>query len=391
MLKSFKITQFACYVGYVVQAIIVNFLPLLYVYISSDYGISFEKITLLISVTFAFQLLIDFFSARFIEKIGYRKCIVTAHICVSIGFILLSFLPEVIPPFAGFTVAVLFYSFGAGLIEVLVSPIIEACPSDSKSGSMQLLHSFYCWGMVFTILVSTAFFAIFGIENWQYCALMWTVIPVVNTFLFLNCPINTLKTEGESGSIKKLFSNKIVWVVMILMLCSGAAEQAVAQWASAFVEAGLKISKTYSDLIGPCLFAVCMGIVRMLYGFFADKIKLKPALMASGVLCVISYLIIIFSPWAWLSLVGASLCGVSVAIMWPACLSLGAENVSGGGTSLFAYMALFGDAGCIVGPGLVGMIAGSKGIGVSLGFGIVFPILIIIGLMFFKSKKRVNA
>ncbi len=392
MLKSFKTTIFACYIGYIVQAIIVNFLPLLYVQLTGQFNISIEKITLLITVTFSLQLLIDLLASKFVDRIGYRPCVVVAHIFAFIGLASLGILPFVFEDaYIGLFFSVLCYSTGAGLIEVLISPIIEACPTENKSGSMQLLHSFYCWGMLLTVLASTGLFMLFGIDNWRYAAIIWSIVPFVNCFLFMVCPINSVSAEGHTSSIKGLLKNKVVWLIFILMLCSGAAEVGVSQWISTFVEQGLKISKTYSDLLGPCIFALVMAICRMLYGFFSEKINLRKALIISSALCIVAYFIIIISPWAWLSLVGAALCGVSVAIMWPGILSFGSAKVSDGGTTLFAFMALWGDAGCVIGPGLIGFVGGSTSIGASLGFGIIFPIVMFLVLLFFNTKKRDNA
>ena len=391
-MKSFGSTVFACYVGYVVQAIVINFLPLLYVRLSGEFGITTDKVTVLITVTFALQLTIDALAAGFVDKIGYRRCMVAAHVFAGCGLVLLGVLPYLMKSaYAGVFLSMLVYSTGSGLIEVLISPIVEACPTKNKSAHMSLLHSFYCWGLVVTVLLSTLFFAVFGIDKWRYMAFFWSIVPFVNAVLFSFCPINTVSEEGNTVPLNKLFSNKRVWAILVLMACAGAAEVGVAQWASDFAERGLGVSKTYGDLLGPCLFAVCMGSARVLYPLFSGRIELKKALMLSGALCVLSYLLLALSPRPWLSLVGSALVGLSVGILWPGFVSLGAAQIKEGGTSLFALMALAGDLGCITGPALVGFIGGAASFKTGFLFGAIFPVILVITLAAFKIKRKDNA
>ena len=382
MNPNYKRTTYACFIGYIVQAIVNNFVPLLFVTFQSSYGIPLSEITLLITVNFLIQLLIDMLSAGFIDRIGYRASVLLAHICSAVGLVSLTVLPELLPDaYVGILISVMIYAVGGGLIEVLISPIIEACPSENKEKAMSLLHSFYCWGHVGVVLLSTVFFALFGIENWRYLTLLWALIPVLNIILFAGAPICSLTDDGTGGcGISALFRMPVFWLLMLLMLCSGASEQAVSQWASTFAEKGLGVSKTVGDLAGPMLFSVLMGVSRVIYGKFGDKIDLDGMMIFSGILCMASYLLIALSSSAVLGLVGVALCGFSVGILWPGVYSMAGELCPTGGTAMFAFLALAGDVGSSGGPALVGCVAGSNGNDLSLGmmFSAVFPIMLIV-------------
>ena len=394
---QYKHTVRACFVGYVVQAIVNNFAPLLFLTFQAQYGIPLSQITVLITVNFALQLTVDFVSAFFIDKIGYRVSIVAAHAFAAAGLVLMTVLPEIMPsPFAGLLIAVMCYAVGGGLLEVLVSPIVEACPTDNKEQAMSLLHSFYCWGSVAVVGLSTLFFALFGTRSWRYLALMWAAVPLANAFVFSKVPIAPLIEDGEKGlSIKELFKNKMFWIFMLLMLCSGASEQAVSQWASTFAERGLGVSKTIGDLTGPMLFSVLMGLSRLIYGKFGGKIKLDSIMLGSGVLCIISYLIITLTDSSVLGLCGVALCGLSVGIMWPGTFSKASASIKGGGTAMFALLALCGDLGCSGGPTFAGMMASRFGDNLKIGMlcAIVFPAvlsLIVLIFDFIMPKLKTN-
>lgn len=379
------------------QAIVNNFAPLLFLTFQAQYGIPLSQITVLITVNFALQLIVDFVSAFFIDKIGYRVSIVAAHAFAAAGLVLMTVLPEIMPsPFAGLLIAVMCYAVGGGLLEVLVSPIVEACPTDNKEQAMSLLHSFYCWGSVAVVGLSTLFFALFGTRSWRYLALMWAAVPLTNAFVFSKVPIAPLIEDGEKGlSIKELFKNKMFWIFMLLMLCSGASEQAVSQWASTFAERGLGVSKTIGDLTGPMLFSVLMGLSRLIYGKFGGRIKLDSIMLGSGVLCIISYLIITLTGSSVLGLCGVALCGLSVGIMWPGTFSKASASIKGGGTAMFALLALCGDLGCSGGPTFAGMMASRFGDNLKIGMlcAIVFPAvlsLIVLIFDFIMPKLKTN-
>ena len=387
---DYKKTTYACFIGYVVQAIVNSFVPLLFVTFQKSYGIPLSQITLLITVNFAIQLLIDMLSAGFIDKIGYRASVILAHICASAGLALLTILPELFSNhFAGILIAVFVYAIGGGLIEVLVSPIIEACPSDNKEAAMSMLHSFYCWGCTGVVLFSTLFFGIFGISNWKVLTLLWTIIPIGNLILFTKVPIYSLEEEGEkSMTMSELFREKVFWLLMIMMLCSGAAEQSVSQWASTFAEEGLGITKTVGDLVGPMSFSILMGLSRLIYGKYGDRLNLDRFMKASCVLCIASYLCISLVPVPMIELVGCGICGFSVGILWPGTFSKASAAIRRGGTVLFAMLALAGDLGCSGGPTLVGFVSSALDNNLRAGIfaGIVFPILLLGGLLFSGKK-----
>ena len=385
--------MYACFIGYIVQAIVNNFVPLLFVTFQTTYQIPLAKITMLITINFAIQLLIDLLSAKFVDRIGYRISILIAHAMSALGLVLLTILPEVLPDaFAGILIAVGIYAVGGGLIEVLISPILEACPTEHKEKAMSLLHSFYCWGHMGVVLLSTVFFSIFGIQHWKILALLWAVIPVANMILFAKAPIYSLNEEGEKGlSLKELLCNKMFWVLMLMMACAGAAEQSVSQWASTFAEQGLGVSKTVGDLTGPMAFAFLMGLSRLIYGKFGDKMDLDRFMTFSCLLCIAAYLCISLIPNPVISLAGCAVCGFSVGILWPGTFSKAAVTIRGGGTALFAMLALAGDVGCSGGPTLAGLMSGVFGDNLRMGIltAVVFPVLLLVGLKLAgKSKAK---
>ena len=389
MNNQYQKTIYACFIGYIVQAIVNNFVPLLFLTFQDTYGIPLSRITMLVTINFGLQLLVDLLSVGFVDRIGYRASMVLAHIFAAAGLALLAVLPGLLGnPFAGLLVAVMLYAIGGGLLEVLVSPVVEACPSEHKEQTMSLLHSFYCWGHVGVVLISTVFFRIFGIANWRILALVWALIPLFNMFLFTKVPMASLIEDGEKGlSMKELAGMKIFWVFLLMMTCAGASEQAVSQWASTFAEKGLGVSKTAGDLAGPLAFAVLMGTARAFYGKYGEKIDLDKFMAGSSLLCMISYLCISLVPSPVLGLVGCAVCGLSVGIMWPGTFSKAAASLPRGGTALFALMALAGDLGCSGGPTVVGMVSSLFGENLKKGIlaAVVFPALLLLGIVL--SKK----
>ena len=382
--KNYNKTLYACFVGYIIQAIVNNFAPLLFLTFQSSYHIPLSQITLLVTANFGLQLTIDLLSAGFVDKIGYRLSMLAAHVFCAAGLLLMTFLPEVLPnPFIGLFLSVMVYAVGGGLLEVLVSPIVENCPTDNKEKAMSLLHSFYCWGHVGVVLLSTLFFKLLGIGNWKILAIVWASVPILNFFLFLNAPIAEPDSGQEGGlSIQKLVRLKIFWILMLLMLCAGSCEQAVSQWASTFAEKGLGISKAAGDLAGPMLFAILMGTSRLIYGKWGEKLNLDKFMRFSGILCLLSYLVISLSPYPVLGLLGCGLCGLSVGILWPGAFSMAAANIHGGGTAMFALLALAGDLGCMSGPTFVGLVSGAFHDNLKIGIlaAIIFPLLLLAGL-----------
>ncbi len=389
--RKYQKTLAACYLGYITQAIAANFAPLLFLTFQTAYGIPLDNIALIPIVFYLTQLLVDLGAAKFADKIGYRICMVASQAASATGLVLLAVLPEVLPsPFWGLLIAVVFYATGSGLVEVLVSPIVEACPFENKDGRMSLLHSFYCWGAVGVILGSTLFFAVFGTESWQSLALIWAVVPLVNIFQFLTCPIKHLVEGGKSLPPCKLLRMPLLWLMILLMICSGASEATMAQWASAFTESALGVTKTVGDLAGPCLFAVFMGISRTLYGKMSERLNLANAMLLSGLLCVVCYLLASLSPWPALGLAGCSFCGFSVGILWPGTIRLSSQKCPQGGTAMFALLALAGDFGGTVSPVIVGGFSELAGESLKAGLlaATAFPVLLVIGLLILRRRAK---
>ena len=389
--KNYRKTLTACYLGYITQAITANFTPLLFLTFKNTYGITLEQIAIIPLVFYLTQLLIDLVATKYADKIGYRICIVVSQAVSTIGLVSLAILPEVLPvPFIGILISVVLYAMGSGLVEVLLSPIVEACPFENKDGVMSLLHSFFCWGAVGVILGSTLFFSVFGIENWKILACIWALIPLYNTFNFISCPIERLVEDGKSMGVGKLLKTRVFWLMILLMVCAGASEATMTQWTSAFTESALGVSKTVGDLAGPCMFAMFMGIARMLYGKHSEKMDLTKIMLICSVMCAGCYLLASLSALPILGLIGCALCGLAVGIMWPGTISISAQKCPRGGTAMFAFLALAGDLGAMVSPTMVGSI--SERVGGDLKTGLLvatmFPAILVVGLIGLRCVKK---
>ncbi|MBQ7784618.1 MAG: MFS transporter [Clostridia bacterium] len=389
-LESYTHTIYASYLGYITQAIVNNLAPLLFLTFSREFNLTIESITMITTINFAVQLLVDLLSTKVVDKIGYRPCIVAAHVFSAAGLIGMAVLPSLTSdPYTGLLLAVVLYAIGGGIIEVLISPIVEACPTEKKEAAMSLLHSFYCWGHVSVVLISTLFFALFGVGSWRTLAVLFAVVPLLNTVYFLRVPIYEIVSQEEKMPLSGLLHQKVFWLLMVIMVCAGASEQAMSQWSSAFAESALSVSKTVGDLAGPCAFAVLMGTARAMYGKYSDKIPLKGMMMGSACLCIACYLTAVLAKSPVMGLIGCAVCGFSVGIFWPGTFSMAAIHLPAGGTAMYALMALAGDVGCSGGPTLVGMIAGSSGGSLKAGliWAIVFPAVILLGISRLKKSK----
>lgn len=390
MQRNYKKTLTACYMGFITQAIAANFAPLLFLKFHSDYGIPMGKIALISAAFFLTQLIVDILCAKFADFIGYRKCVIASELLSAAGLIGLAFLPELTGnPFTGIIISVIIYATGSGLIEVLCSPIVEACPFEHKDAVMSLLHSFYCWGSVGVILISTLFFAVFGIGSWKILACIWALIPLYNVYNFAVCPIERLTDDGSDMKTGSLFRVPMFWTAIILMVCAGASELSMAQWASAYAESALGLTKAAGDLAGPCMFAVTMGISRVIYGKYGDKLDLKRFMLGSGVLCLSCYIAASVSDNSVIGLIGCIMCGFSVGIMWPGTISICSGRIPAGGTAMFALLAMAGDLGGALGPGIVGNITQLANDNLQIGMfaGSIFPLILIISLLVMKRMR----
>lgn len=389
---DYRSTIHACYLGYVVQAIVNSFLPLLFITLQNQYGLSLRQVTLLTTFNFGLQLLIDLLSAGFVDRIGYRAAVILANAAAALGLLSITILPDLLPsPMAGFVISILIYAFGGGLMEVLISPIVESCPTDNKEAEMSMLHSMYCWGVVAVVLISTLFFHFVGITNWKIMARLWILVPAVDLLFFTRVPILPLIPEGEHGlTFRELAGKSVFWLFFIMMLCAGASEQAVSQWASAFAESGLHISKTMGDLLGTMMFSITMGTSRAIFGEFGDRLDLTRFMMFSAILCVISYLMISLGQSPAVGLAGCAVCGFAVGIFWPGTFSLASAGIKNGGTLMFALYALAGDVGCMSGPTIAGQIAAANGNSLKIGIlsAIGFPVMMLIGILVLRRRKR---
>lgn len=388
---SYKHTLIACFIAYMVQAIVCNFAPLLFVSWSREFNINIVQLTTIVTVTFFTQIVVDLASAKFAEQIGYKKCLVASHICSCLGFLLLGILPYVMKnTFAGIMISIVFYSVGSGLLEVLISPVVESCPTDNKAGAMSLLHSFYCWGTVFVIAVSTLFFVTVGREYWKYLSFIWALFAFLNGLFFVFVPIVEPKETEKKQRDSSIFKNKFFYIAIVIMICSGSAELAMSQWASSFAETGLGVSKTVGDLAGPLAFAVLMGIGRVVFSKLSSRISIEKYLAFSSILCIASYLLACLSPIPALSLVGCAVCGFSVSAMWPGTISLTTRCTASTSTLMFGLLAVSGDIGCTMGPTLIGWLTNALGqdLKKGLAFSIVFPIIILVMLVLCRKSTN---
>ena len=397
MKLTYKHTKYAAYIGYITQAIVNNLPALLFVTFNTDYGISLEKIGLLVTLNFGVQILVDLMAVKYIDRIGYRAGVVAAHVFAVLGLCCFGMLPEIMADkYAAIVIAMVLNAIGGGLTEVLISPIVESLPGDEKASAMSILHSFYCWGHMAVVILSTAFFAFIGIENWRVLPFIWAAVPLLNIFFFSKVPLRVLVEESQRVPVSRLCKSGIFWMLMLLMVAAGASEQAMSQWSSLFAEAGLSVSKTMGDLLGPCMFAALMGTARLVYGVLGSRLNIRMSLMYTSLLCIASYLITVLAPWPIVSLIGCGLCGFSVGLMWPGVFSLSSQTYPAGGTAMFALLALAGDLGCGGGPGLVGLVSGrlEDGLGVmnalksGVGVAIVFPVLMVTGLVMLKRAVK---
>ena len=391
MKKNYNKTMLACYLGFITQAISANFAPLLFLKFHKEYAIPLGQIALISTAFFFTQLLVDVFCAKFVDHIGYRKSVVMSEVCSAVGLVGLAFLPGLCgDPFVGIIISVIVYAIGSGLIEVLCSPIVEACPFDHKESVMSLLHSFYCWGSVGVIVLSTLFFAVFSIDNWKWLACLWALVPLYNVYNFMTCPIEHLVEDGQSMGIRGLLKVPMFWVAIVLMVCAGASELSMAQWASAYAESAIGLTKTIGDLAGPCMFAVMMGISRVIYGKYGEKLNLMTFMICSGALCLVCYLMAALSANPMIGLIGCILCGFSVGIMWPGTISISSKQLPTGGTAMFALLAMAGDLGGAFGPSLVGNITQNANDNLQVGMlaGCVFPMILIVSLVIMKLAQR---
>lgn len=385
---SYKHTIYACFIGYITQAIANNLAPLLFSCFMNDFQLSTMQITYFVALNFITQIISDILASKYADRIGYKKCILLAHLCSFVGLVGLSIFPSILDPFVGLVLATIVYAIGSGFIEVLISPIVEACPTDNKESIMSLLHSFYCWGCVAVILLSTLFFSVFGKENWFILPLLWSIIPLMNTFYFNQVEVPVLVEEDESMSLKQLSKYSLFYILLTLMIMSGASEQAMSQWASTFCELGLNISKTAGDLLGPCMFAILMGLSRVFYGKYGEKIDLLKFIQISACLCIVSYLFTSLSSNVVFNLIGCALCGLSVGIFWPGVFSIASKTFPRGGTALFAFLALAGDVGCVAGPYVVGLTTTFTN-SIQNGFLVacLFPIILFIFTILYQKKR----
>ncbi len=389
---TYKHTLMSCYAGYIMQAVVNNLAPLLFTAFCRDFDITVGQISLLITMNFATQLTVDALAVKLLRRIGMRRAAVMAHVFGAAGLILLGILPFVIEPFAGLCAAMIIMAIGGGITEVIISPMVEALPGDAKASAMSLLHSFYCWGQMGVVLLSTLYFTVIGSENWRFLPMIWAVLPAVNAVMFTKVPVCSLDDDSEPMRIRDMLRMKIFPVLLLMMVCAGASELAMSQWSSYFAESGLGVTKTAGDLLGPCGFAVLMGLARLIYGIKGEKIPLEGAIGFSCLLCIVSYMTAVFAPVPVISLIGCAICGLSVGLLWPGTFSVASRECPRGGNAMFALLALAGDLGCSSGPLLVGAVSESTGFFTDgILAAAVFPLLMIAAMLALLKLRKTHS
>lgn len=385
-------TVVACFVGYVTQAVINNFMPLLFVTFATTLGIGMTRLSALITINFVTQLVVDVLAGKFVDRIGYKPCILAAHVAALAGLLVLGLLPVHVPdPYPAIVAAVFLYAVGGGLIEVMVSPIVEACPSKHKAKAMSLLHSFYCWGQLGTVLISTVFLFVFGAASWPILACLWAIVPAIGIAMFAGAPMPAIIPEGTTAMrFVDLLKRPAFLLMFLMMLCAGAAEQGMSQWASAFAETGLGVTKVIGDLAGPAMFALMMGLSRTIYGIWGHRMNLTVFISGSSLLCVSMYLTASLCSIPLVGLAACAITGFSVGIMWPGTFSMAADAMPGGGTLMFALLAVAGDLGCASGPAVVGFVASANGDDLKTGllFGSLFAAVLLVCVVIETMARR---
>ena len=390
MTKSYKSTQIACYVGFVVQAIINNFLPILFIIFNTRYNLNYEQLGRLLFVNFFTQLVADMLTPAIVKKIGYRGAAISCHALAALGLVLLGTLPNIFTQniYPCLVVSVIIYAIGSGIIEVCLSPIVELLPNEKKAASMAFTHSFYSWGQAFTVVITTVLLFAFGQDNWKFIPLLWAIIPFFNMFNFMYVPIIEEQHNAEkSETLASLFKTREFWCFTIFMVCAGASEIAMAEWASIFAQNALGVNKMTGDLLGPCAFAIFMGGGRVLFGTLDGKFSPKKALIINNILCFICYVAVAVCNIPILSLLACALCGFTVSLSWPGTYSMAAKHFPHGGTLMFSILALCGDLGCSTGPWILGAVANRFTLQSGFLVCALFPLAMILAAVFLNKEK----
>ena len=395
----------ACEFGITTQSAVNNLAPILFVIFKDNFGISYTMIASLMLFNFLVQIATDFTAIKILGILDYRKSGILAQACAALGLIMLGVLPNIIPIYPALFTSTLFMAFGGGLLEVMVSPIVDSLEKGQSSAKMNMLHSFFCWGQVAVVLTATAAIKLFGSNIWYIIPISWAIVPIISIFMFSVVPIPEIaRAERRSGE-KLPVKSKAFLFMCFLMVASGASEITMAEWASVFAQKGLGIDKFTGDILGPCLFAVLMGSGRLLFGVFGSRVRLKSALTYYSILCTICYIVAATAKNPYIALFFCALTGFSVSIMWPGVYSYSSSVIKQGKTAMFGILALCGDVGCSLGSWLTGSMSDfsltfpkvlefavrcgisyeQMGLKIGIGCAAVFPLLMSIALISSKT------
>ena len=391
MTQNYKITKYTCYLFYVLQGTLLNLTPLLFVPLMEQYGLSYMKLGALASVNFATQLIVDIVLSKLTDKHRYRISLRLSASAAFIGYMIFAWAPGRLgDPYTWLLIGTVVYSIGAGLMEITISPLIHALPDKAKGKSMAILHSFYAWGVVLTVIVSTSVLAIIGRDKWNFIVTGWLIVPVIGFILSCIMPVpkpESGENERTAGSFRILI--KPAFILFLAMIFFGSCAEAVmTQWSSAFLERAVGLDKLIGDIAGMSMFALMLGLCRMASAALDKKISLSTYMMLGTIGAVICYIIVSVSNVAAVSLIFCALTGFMVGMLWPGTLVLAADAFPKAGAWLFAYLAVAGDLGGVFGPWITGAIADRSGLNAGLGAAAIFPVIGLICMIIYKRRTR---
>lgn len=399
-MSDYRLTIRCCYLGMFVQAIVINLAPILFIPFKEQLGLTFEQLGRLILINFVTQVAFDLIAGATVTRLGVRRMVVAAHILVTLGLWLFAWLPgRLTSPYAGLVIGTIVFSMGGGVLELLLSPIINAVPSERKAADMSLLHSFYAWGQMTVILLTALAVFVLPAGPWRWVAPFWSIVPALGAWGFSRAPIPPFVEEEKRHRLRELLRVPAFLAAMLGLALAGASEIAISQWISAFAEKALRFPKLLGDLGGVCLFAAALGVGRTWYGLYGHKVCIRTRMIGGALLATVMYVLASLSPWPWVSLLACVMSGLAVSLFWPGLLSLTAVRFPLAGASMFAVLCAAGDMGCALAPWAVGLCADrvtALGLGGGMGWtpeafglrmgllaGALFPfglLLVLIGL-----------
>lgn len=356
--EHYRLTTISCFVGIFAQAVIINLAALLFMPLMRLHGLTYVQLGTLVAVNFSVQVGSDLVFSGLIDRIGFRRLVLPACLVGSLGLFLFALAPVLLPGrvFAGLLAATAVYSAAGGLLEVLLSPIVNAIPNEEKGAAMSLLHSFYAWGQMATIILTTLFLFLVGERHWQWMVGFWALLPLANFLLFLKAPFPPSVPEEHRLNMGDLILKPFCLLAFAAIFFGASAEVLMNQWTSAFMERALLLPKLTGDLFGMCGFALMLGLGRAWHGKYGARFDISKALVAMSALAVLCYLVVALAPGSWPGLLACMVCGFATSLLWPGTLIVASERYPLAGAWMFALLAAAGDVGAGLGPWFTGWV-----------------------------------